>query len=90
MRDQVVVTLIAAFPPTLAAVLAFLATKRSLRRSVGASPGGSLAALLRSVDTKVERIDAKVDRLAEANAEMRERLSRLEAEAHRPLWSRPP
>jgi hypothetical protein len=89
MRDQVVISVIAAIPPTLAAILGFLATKRSLRRSVGASPGASLAALLRSIDTKIERIDAKVDKLAEANAEMRERLSRLEAETHKPLWSPP-
>jgi hypothetical protein len=89
MSNQVVVTVIAAIPPTLAAILGFLATKRSLRRSVGASPGVSLAAVLRRIDTKVERVEAKVDRLGEANAEMRERLARLEGETRKPLWSPP-
>jgi chaperonin cofactor prefoldin len=49
-----------------------------------------LAAVIRSVDTKVERVEAKVDRLAEGQAEVRERLAHLEGESHRRLWSPSP
>jgi hypothetical protein len=84
---QIVISIIAAMPPTLAAILGFFANRRSLRRSLGASPGASLAAVVRSVDTKVERIEAKIDRLAEGQSEIRERLAHVEGETHQRLWS---
>lgn len=89
MTSEVVIAMIAAIPPTLAAILGFLANRRSLRRSVGVSKGVPLAAVIRSVDTKVERIEAKVDRLGEGQADVRERLAHLEGERQRRLWSPP-
>lgn len=71
MRTGIVIALIAALPPTLAAVLGYIASIRSIRRSVGATPGMPLGRAL-------ERLDAKVDRLVEGQAAVRERLARLE------------
>lgn len=71
MKAGIVIALIAALPPTLAAVLGYLASIRSIRRSVGATPGMPLSRAL-------ERLDAKVDRLIEGQAVVRERLARLE------------
>ncbi|MEX2556587.1 MAG: hypothetical protein WEB06_13295 [Actinomycetota bacterium] len=71
MRAGIVIALIASFPPTLAALLGYLASIRTIRRSVGATPGMPLARAL-------ERLDAKVDRLVEGQAAVRERLARLE------------
>lgn len=74
MKTGIVIAVIAAFPPTLAAVLGFLASSKTIRRSVGAPPGVPLARL-------VERLEGKVDHLAEGQAQIRERLARLEAGA---------
>lgn len=71
MKASIVIALIAALPPTLAAVLGYLASIRSIRRSIGATPGIPLSRAL-------ERLDAKVDRLIEGQAVVRERLARLE------------
>jgi len=71
VKAGIVIALIAAVPPTLAAVLGYVASIRSIRRSVGATPGMPLARAL-------ERLDAKVDRLIEGQAAVRERLARLE------------
>jgi len=71
VKAGIVIALIAALPPTLAAVLGYLASIRSIRRSVGATPGMPLSRAL-------ERLDAKVDRLIEGQAVVRERLARLE------------
>lgn len=71
MRITVLVAIIAAFPPTLAALLGYLANSRSIRRSIGAPPGVPLARI-------VERLEGKVDGLAEGQAAIRERLARLE------------
>lgn len=71
MKAGIVIALIAAFPPTLAALLGYLASIRTIRRSVGATPGMPLARAL-------ERLDVKVDRLVEGQAAVRERLARLE------------
>lgn len=69
VSNQVVITVIAAVPPIVAAILGFLATKRSLRPSVGGSPGVSLVAVIKSMDTKVERIEATVDILRNGQTE---------------------
>lgn len=76
MKLAVIVAIIAAFPPTLAAVLGYLANSRSIRRSVGAPPGVPLARV-------VERIEDKIDRLSEGQAAIRERLARIEGAAWR-------
>ncbi len=87
MSEEVITALIAATPPTIAAVLGYLATKRSLRRSVGTSPGLPLAKVIERVDVKVDRVDSKVDRVIDGQAQIRERLARLEGDLARRLWS---
>jgi hypothetical protein len=71
VKAAVVVATVAAFPPTLAAILGYLANSRSLRRSIGEPSGIPLT-------TVVQRLDEKVDRLVEGQAATRERLARLE------------
>lgn len=87
MSEQVLTALIAAAPPTIAAVLGYLASRRSLRRSVGTSPSLPLAKVIERVDAKVDRVDSKVDRVIDGQARIRERLARLEGERDRRLWS---
>lgn len=73
MKAGVLIAVIAAFPPTLAAVLGYLANSRNIRRAVGAPPGVPLARI-------VERLEQKIDLLAEGQTVVRERLARLEGE----------
>lgn len=79
---------IAAVPPTLAAILGYLASRRSLRRSIGSNPGMPLRDLLTRMEarfeTRLDRFEGKVDRIVEQNAAIRERLSRLEVGRARP------
>jgi hypothetical protein len=78
--EAVTVALIAAAPPSAAALLGYLANRRSLRRSVGVRPGIPLSRVLERVETKVDRIDDKIDRLAEGQTAVRERVARMEGE----------
>lgn len=71
MKGAVVVAVIAAFPPTLAAILGYLANSRSIRRSIGEPTGVPVVAMM-------QRLDEKLDRLTEGQAAIRERLARLE------------
>ena len=77
MSSEILVAMIAGLPPTLAAVLAYVANSRSIRRSVGSPPGVPIARL-------IERLEEKVDRLTEGQAVVRERLARLEGFGMRP------
>lgn len=65
------IAVIAALPPTLAAIVGYLGNRRSIRRSLGNSPGIPLTKV-------VARIESKVDALTEGQAAIRERLARLE------------
>lgn len=71
MSEPILIVAIAAAPPTLAAILGYVANSRSIRRTVGEPQGVPLL-------TIVERLDGKVDKLAEGQTEIRERLARLE------------
>lgn len=75
MSPELLVALVAAIPPTLAAVLGYLGNRRSIRRSLGNSPGVPL-------NKVVARIESKVDKLVEGQAQIRERVARLEGH----LW----
>lgn len=68
------VAVIAATPPTVAAVLGYLCNRRSIRRSLGNSPDVPLSKIVR-------RVEEKVDRLIEGQTAIRERLARLEGES---------
>lgn len=87
MSQEVITALIVATPPTIAAVLGYLANKRSLRRSVGTPLRLPLANVIQRVDVKIDRVDSKVDRVIEGQADIRERLARLEGERGPRLWS---
>lgn len=87
MSTEVVVTIIASIPPTLAAVLGYVVNRRSLRRSVGGPAETPLPDAIRSIDVKVDGLGDKVDRLAEGQIDIRERLARLEGESESRLWS---
>lgn len=76
MSAEMWVAVIAALPPTLAALLGYLGNRRSIRRSVGNSPGVPLNKI-------VARIESKVDALVEGQAAIRELLARLEGERTR-------
>ena len=89
--NELLVALIAATPPTIASVLGYLASRRSLRRSVGAWSGVPLVRVLERFEKRVEagfdrvearldRVDGKIDRLGEIQARTGERVARLEAE----------
>lgn len=71
MNQEAWVAMVAAVPPTLAAVLGYLGNRRSIRRSLGNSPGVPLSKV-------VGRLEEKVDRLIDGQAAIRERLARLE------------
>lgn len=73
MGPEILIAAIAALPPTIAAVLGYLGNRRSIRRSVGNSPGVPLSKI-------VERVELKVDHLVEGQTVIRERLARLEGE----------
>jgi hypothetical protein len=87
VSEQVLFAVIAATPPTAAAVLGVFAYRRSLKTSVGRSPGVSLVTLLEHMESRFEsrfdRIETKIDILSDRHGEARERLARLEAEE---LW----
>lgn len=87
MSSEILVAIIAAGPPTLAAVLSHLASKRSLKRSIGDNPGMPLREVLTRMETRTEtrfdRLESKIDRMVDGQAGVRERLASLEAESPR-------
>ena len=70
MRTEVLLALIAAVPPTLAAVLAFLSS-RSVRRSI-ATPGQV------PIGPLVERLQGQVDHIERSIEDIANRLAHLE------------
>jgi hypothetical protein len=92
MNSEVLVAVIAAGPPTLAAVLSYVASKRSLRRSLGNDPGVPLREVLaemeRRFETRFDRVESKLDRVAEDHLLIRERLGLLEADTAADPWGR--
>lgn len=73
MKAEIFIALIAALPPTLAAVLAFISS-RSVKRSVGATNGIPLSRSVEALDSKVERLSESLHQLAERQARHEERL----------------
>lgn len=89
MSQEIVIAVIAAVPPTLAALLAYVASKRSLKRSIGGNPAIPLREVLAQMELRsngrFDRIESKLDRVVDEHAWVRERLARLEATETR-LW----
>jgi restriction endonuclease S subunit len=88
LSEGVLIALIAAAPPTAAAILGYLAHQRSLRRSLGTSGDVPLAKVIEGLETRSEgrfdRLETKVDRVLDQHGEIRERMARMEAERVRP------
>ena len=73
MNTGLIVALVAAIPPTLAAILAF-ASSRSVKRRLGPTNGVSLSRLLEIMDGKVERMGRDLTQMGERHARLEERL----------------
>lgn len=85
MKGAVLVAAIAAGPPTLAAVLAFLASRSSTRQGVH-ERAAVVTQSLESLHAAVTRVEASVERVETGVTDLRERVARLEgAQAARPL-----
>lgn len=83
MSSEILVAVIAAGPPTLAAVLAYIASSRSLRRSVGEPRGVPLNRVLERVEGKLDHVEDRLDHLIDEQGRTRERLAGLEAQRSR-------
>ena len=71
MKAGILIALIAAFPPTLAAVLGYLASSRSLRRTVGVAQDLPLTHV-------VDRLEVQIQEVHHTTSEIAQRLARLE------------
>lgn len=69
MTASVIIALIAAFPPTLGAILAF-ASARSVKRSVATNGSLPIGALVERLEGKLDRIEADVHRMGERVAHL--------------------
>ncbi|MGH2682724.1 MAG: hypothetical protein ACRDIX_05775 [Actinomycetota bacterium] len=69
MSIEITVAIIAASPPTLAAILAFLQS-RSVRRQVATSGKAPIGAVVERLERRVERLDEKVSGIADRLAHM--------------------
>jgi hypothetical protein len=77
MREAVVVAAVAAWPPTLAAVLTFLAARRAERR-VAQERASLVDQSLESLHGALDRVGDSVERVEAGVVDLRERVSRLE------------
>jgi hypothetical protein len=73
LSTGLIVALVAAIPPTLAAILAF-ASSRSVKRSVGPTNGVPLSRMVEILDGKIERQARDMSVLGERQAKLEERL----------------
>ncbi len=80
MSEAATVALIAALPPTLAAVLSF-ASNRSVRRSIATQGDAPIGVL-------VERLERQLDTLTAGVGEINQRVARLEGRTTMPLQLR--
>lgn len=63
MRTEVVVAVVAALPPTLAAVLAFLSS-RSVKRSVATAGDAPIGPLVERLQHQLDRVEAELGGIA--------------------------
>jgi hypothetical protein len=85
VSPEILVAVITGGPPTLAAVLSYVASRRSLRRSVGEPQGIPLTRVLERMEAKLDHVENRLDRLIEEQGGTRERLAALEAHGRGPL-----
>lgn len=84
MSHEVLVAIVAATPPTLAAVLAFTST-RSVKRSLGPTNGVPISRMVEILDGKIDRQFRDLVRLGERQARLEERLGWHLADHRQPL-----
>lgn len=77
MRQAAAVALIAALPPTLAALLAY-AQGRSAQRAASDQRSADTAPTLEILGSAIEGVQATTERVEAGVGELRERISRLE------------
>ena len=80
MKATLIVAVIAAVPPTLAALLAFFGTRHSDRFAVE-ERAATFALSLENLQATVGRVESTVDRVEQGVVDLRERVARLEAGA---------
>jgi hypothetical protein len=86
MSSEVLIAMIAAGPPTLAAVLSYVASSRSLRRTVGEPQGVPLTRVLERLETKLDHVEDRLDHLIDEQGSTHERLALLEAQGRGRPW----
>ena len=77
MRDAVLVAVIASTPPTLAAVLGFVASRAAMRHETQRQTAAT-ALSLHALQTTVNRVETTVERIDVGLDDLRERVARLE------------
>jgi hypothetical protein len=77
MTEGIVVAIVAAWPPILAAILTFLAARASDRRA-SVERAALTAQSLEQLATAVGRVEAAVERVETGLGDVRERVARLE------------
>jgi hypothetical protein len=89
VSEEFLVALVAVVPTTLAIVVGFLANLRSLRSELRREVAAPLELGIQRIESRVEALHKSVDRLADGQANIREKLARLEGEVEgqrRRLW----
>ena len=81
MSSNVLVAMLAATPPTAAAILTFIAARASDKR-VAADRAAVVAKSLDQLGAAIARIESAVDRVETTLADVRERVARLEGARH--------
>ncbi len=83
MSEPILVALIAAAPPSAAAILGYLATRRSLERSVGKGEpplADSVARFEARTDERFDRLERRIERVDERLDGLNDRQARLQDE----------
>ncbi len=84
MSDAIGAALIAAVSSVVGAVLTFIIGIRSVRRSVSTSNGEPLGRVL---ETRLDRLERRLDALDRSVGEVREWLAFREGRERPPLWT---
>lgn len=84
MSDVVTAAVIAALASVVGSVLTFIIGIRSVRRSVSTSNGEPLGRVL---ETRLDRLEGRLNGLDRAVGEVREWLAYREGRNHPPFWT---
>jgi hypothetical protein len=84
MSETVTAAVIGACASVVGSLLTYLVGIRSVRRSVGTSNGVPLGRLL---ETRLDRVDGRLDGMEQSIADVREWLAFREGRERPPLWT---